>query len=98
MRLNPLTRSARRRAVVHAAIDDYGQWRTECAAVRNAYRRWASASAAHEPLAFHAYRAALDREERAATLCAGLMRHAGQRAEIGLARQLAEIQNGAAGR
>jgi len=70
----------------------YSDWRRECASVRNAYRSWASARAVDKSLAFVAYNAALDREERAAKLFARLLRRSGQVAEIGLAHQLAQIQ------
>ncbi|HEY2654328.1 MAG TPA: hypothetical protein VGI55_00975 [Solirubrobacteraceae bacterium] len=86
MRLKPIKRAARRRAVAEAAVAAYSQWREECAAVRSTYRRWASASAVDEPLAFIAYKAALDREQRAATLYARLIRRAGHVVEIGLAQ------------
>jgi hypothetical protein len=92
MRLKPIRRSARQRALVDAAVVAYTQWRWECAAVRNAYRQWKSAGAFDRPLAFVAYNAALDREEGAAKLYARLMRRAGHLAEAGLARQLAQIQ------
>ena len=92
MRLTPIRRSARQRALLDAVAAAYIEWRAECAAVRNAYRRWNSASAVDRPLAFDAYRAALDREEGAAKLCGRLMRRAGHLAEAGLARQLAQIQ------
>jgi hypothetical protein len=91
MRLKPIGRSARQRALVDAAVVAYTQWRRECAAVRNAYRRWKSASAFDRPLAFDAHKAALDREEDAAKLYGRLMRRAGHLAEAGLARQLAQI-------
>jgi hypothetical protein len=92
VRLKPIKRAARRRAVVEAAVAAYSQWQEECAAVRSAYRRWASASAVDEPLAFDAYKAALDREQHAATLYARLIRRAGRLVEIALAGQLAQVQ------
>src|ERR1700758_946898 len=52
--------------LVNEAIDAYVDWRHECRAVRDAYRRWTSASAADAGLAFEGYLAALRREERAA--------------------------------
>jgi len=94
MRLKPIRRSARRRALVESAVAAYTKWRRECAAVGNAYRRWVIASALDRPLAFDAYTAALDREEDAAQLYARLMRRAGRRAETGLAQQLAKLQTG----
>ena len=92
MRLKPIMRSARQRALVDAAVIAYTQWRWECAAVRNAYRRWKSVSAFDRPRAFDAYKATLDREEGAAKLYARLMTRAGHLAEAGLAHQLAQIQ------
>jgi hypothetical protein len=44
----------------------YVDWREKCIVVRNAYDSWAAAGRADAPLAFAAYTAALDREERAA--------------------------------
>jgi hypothetical protein len=43
----------------------YARWRRECAVVREAYAGWRDAAAHQTPLAFAAYRAALDREQRA---------------------------------
>jgi hypothetical protein len=41
-------------------------WREECESVQTAYDRWRTADPRDRRLAFAAYRAALDREERAA--------------------------------
>ena len=84
MRLRPIRRSARRRALVDSAVAAYTQWRRECAAVGNAYRRWVIASALDRPLAFDAYTAALDREEDAVQLYARLMKRVGHLVETGL--------------
>jgi len=92
MRLKPIRRSVRQRAAVDATVAAYSDWRRECASVRNAYRSWASARAVDKSLAFVAYNAALDREERAAKLYARLLRRTGHIAETGLAHQLAQIQ------
>jgi hypothetical protein len=62
--------------LVDEAIDAYVDWREERASVWDAYARWASAPMADCPLAFSAYRAALDREERAAHVYAELMTRA----------------------
>jgi hypothetical protein len=94
MRRKRLNRSARRRALVDGAVAAYSQWRGECAAVRQAYRWWIAASAAEKPFAFAGYNAALDREERAARRYAVLMGRASHLPEVGLARQLAQIQVG----
>jgi hypothetical protein len=52
--------------LVDAIIDSYVDWREEAAAVEAAYRRWDRAAQCDRPLAFAAYRTALDQEERAA--------------------------------
>jgi len=54
-------------------VDAYVDWREERATVWDAYGRWTSAPVPDSPLAFSAYRAALDREERAAHVYAELM-------------------------
>jgi len=59
--------------LVDEAIDAYVDWREECGLVWDAYARWTSAHVADSPLAFSAYQAALDREERAADVYAELM-------------------------
>ena len=59
--------------LVDEAVDAYVDWREERASVWDAYTRWTSAPVADCPLAFSAYRAALDREERAAHVYAELM-------------------------
>jgi hypothetical protein len=59
--------------LVDEAVDAYVDWREERASVWDAYARWASAPVADRRLAFSAYRAALDREERAAHVYAELM-------------------------
>lgn len=61
------------RRLVDEAIDAYVDWREERASVWDAYARWTSADVADSPLAFSAYGAALDREERAAHVYAELM-------------------------
>jgi hypothetical protein len=54
-------------------VDAYVDWREERAIVWDAYACWHSAPVPDCPLAFSAYRAALDREERAAHVYAELM-------------------------
>ena len=61
------------RRLVDEAVDAYVDWREERASVWDAYARWTSAPVADCRLAFSAYRAALDREERAAHVYAELM-------------------------
>ena len=54
------------------ALAAYIEWREECEAVRGAYLRWTRSGTARpeSALAFAAYGAALDHEERAASLYA----------------------------
>ena len=47
-------------------VECYGRWREESISVRVSYDRWRDAEPDLEPLAYAAYVAALDREERAA--------------------------------
>ena len=54
-------------------MDAYVQWRNECIAVRDAYSRWAAASAADVTPAFQAYTVALDREQLASEQYAALI-------------------------
>ena len=58
------------------AADAYVDWREESAEVWDAYERWRRAPAAEAPFAFSAYRAAVDREERASHVYAQLMTRA----------------------
>jgi hypothetical protein len=58
----------RRRRLVNAAMDAYLDWRDQCAAVSDAYRRWADAEQADVASAWRAYETALDREEHASAL------------------------------
>jgi hypothetical protein len=61
------------RQLVDEVVDAYVDWREERATVWDAYERWTSAPVPDSPLAFSAYRAALDREERAACVYADIM-------------------------
>jgi hypothetical protein len=66
-----------RRRLVDAAIDAYVDWREERGAVWDAYGSWKAAPSADCALAFGAYAAALDREERASEVYARLIRRVG---------------------
>jgi hypothetical protein len=55
---------------IDALIDSYVEWREECEAVEAAYRRWTGSARSERDLAFSAYRAALDREEKGASVYA----------------------------
>jgi hypothetical protein len=52
--------------LVDAIMDGYVSWREASAAAAAEYRRWTRASPRERAGAFDGYRAALDREERAA--------------------------------
>jgi hypothetical protein len=65
--------SSLRRRMVDEAMDAYVDWREESAHVWEAYHRWLSAGRTDAALAFRAYAAALDREERASEVYAGLI-------------------------
>lgn len=56
----------------------YADWREQCRLVQHAYERWSSASAHDQALAFAAYQAALDGEERASHVYAELVRRVGE--------------------
>jgi hypothetical protein len=58
----------RRSALVDRLMDDYVSWREECSNVAASYTRWNQAARHEHALAFSAYGAALDREERAAAV------------------------------
>jgi hypothetical protein len=47
-------------------LESYVSWREACEEVRAAYQRWGASKPPQRTLAFGWYRAALDREERAA--------------------------------
>ena len=59
-----------------ALIDVYVEWREECRAVRLAYQGLRTASEDDRSATFAAFRAALDREERAADVYAALVQQA----------------------
>jgi hypothetical protein len=70
---DPITISLERKRIVDEAMDAYVEWREECIRVWDAYHRWLSAARADAPFAFPAYVAALDREERASEVYAGVI-------------------------
>jgi hypothetical protein len=59
-----------RERLVDQAIESYVEWREECATIEVAYRCWSSERGTERSMSFAAYTAALDREERAATVYA----------------------------
>jgi hypothetical protein len=66
--------SQARPELIDAVMDVYVDWREECIALRNAYEHWSSVRVAERELAFAAYRAALDREDRASAVYAALVK------------------------
>jgi hypothetical protein len=89
MGVNAKKRSLHQKQIVDDAVISYVEWREECMDVRNAYGWWASAPLEDVRRAHAAYRAALDREEAAAKVYAGLMKRVGQLVETGLDDALA---------
>ena len=71
-----MTRLTRKR-LVDKMIDGYVEWRQACRAVNDAYRSWSSATGTGAAATFWSYSAALDQEERAAEVYAGLVRRVG---------------------
>jgi hypothetical protein len=57
---------ALRDQLVDIAVDRYIDWREHARTAEAAYERWTKAPVPQRPLAFGAYRAALDHEEHAA--------------------------------
>jgi hypothetical protein len=56
--------------ILNTLIDSYVDWREECVAVQAAYDWWRDRPHGELATAFLAYRAALDREERASEVYA----------------------------
>lgn len=64
----------RRERLVDRLVEAYIDWRETCAWVSDAYRSWTSETAPGDRAAFGLYMAALDAEEQAAEVYAGLVR------------------------
>jgi hypothetical protein len=73
----PIGATSPHRPLVDEAMDAYLDWRDECGAVSDAYGWWTDADPADAALAFRGYVAALDREERASEVYAGLILRVG---------------------
>jgi hypothetical protein len=58
-------------------MDAYVEWRNQCSAVWVAYSQWVDAGASDGELRYRAYAVALDQEERASEVYAGLIRRVG---------------------
>jgi hypothetical protein len=66
-----------RAALLDAAHDAYADWLEESFAVEHLYGRWSDATSDERPLAYAAYAAALEREERAAQVYSDMVRMVG---------------------
>jgi hypothetical protein len=64
----------RRERLVDELLEAYVEWRESCARVSDAYHFWTSEPAPGDRIAFGLYVAALDAEEHAAQVYAGLVR------------------------
>lgn len=62
--------------LVDRLIEEYLNWRVACLRVSDAYGSWASGTGLDAKSAFARYLAALDHEERAAEVYAGMVRRA----------------------
>lgn len=65
--------------LVDRLVDAYVSCREACVRVSNAYGSWAGGAGAGDESAFEWYVAALEQEQRAAEVYAGLVRRTGQR-------------------
>jgi hypothetical protein len=70
----PAATKWQRQLLVDDAMDAYLEWREESIAVWDAYGCWTSAGSDDISLAYGAYAAALDREERASEVYADRIR------------------------
>jgi hypothetical protein len=64
----PHAATERRSALADAFVDSWVSWREASADVRAAYGWWSQCARSQRALAFAGYRAALDREQHAATV------------------------------
>jgi hypothetical protein len=91
MKRRRFIRASRRAADRDDLVAAYWAWRRECAAVRAAYGRWVHAATSEACGAAAAYRAALDREERAAHIYARFLSRPQHRRGPDIGLHLAEI-------
>ena len=68
----------RRERLVDKLVEAYVDWLEMCARVSDAYRSWASETGPGDGLTFGLYMSALDAEEHAADVYAGLVRRVGE--------------------
>jgi hypothetical protein len=90
----PLDQWVRER-ILDEAFARYLDWRAESEAVHEAYRVWSRASGGECALPFAAYGAALDREQRAATVYGSVIARVERL--LGDKPELAATQSGATG-
>jgi hypothetical protein len=64
----PHRATQRRSALTDAFVDSWVSWREASEDVRTAYRSWSECARPQRALAFASYRAALDREQQAASI------------------------------
>jgi hypothetical protein len=74
--------------LIDCAADAFMDWREESVALEDAYRRWVTADELDAELAFAAYGAGLDREERASTVYAELVSRVDKALSGGLTPEL----------
>jgi hypothetical protein len=67
-RVQPEAATKRRSALADAFVDSWVSWREANEDVRIAYRWWSECARPQRALAFASYRAALDREQHAASV------------------------------
>jgi hypothetical protein len=73
-----MMKTLRQERLVDALVEAYVDWRETCACVNDAYRSWASKPGPWGSVAFYLYMAALDAEQHAAEVYAGLVMRADQ--------------------
>jgi hypothetical protein len=66
----------RRKRLVDKLVEAYVDWREACARVNDAYHSWVRETGSAGRVAFGLYMAALDAEEQAAQIYAGLVQRA----------------------
>ena len=64
----------RKKRLVDTLMEAYVSWREACLRVSDAYATWTSERGSRATVAFGSYMSALDREEEAAGIYAGLVR------------------------
>jgi hypothetical protein len=64
----PYAAAERRSALIDGFVDSWVSWREASEDVRTAYRWWSDCAQPHRALAFAVYRAALEREQQAASI------------------------------